>query len=281
MAREDVLEDRVAPVRDGAYLDDVAQPLRAVVAGEFSERSFDFFHVGQHMPFDHHLGVRRHHEILAESFRGREPQRRAHDRADLGVIIDAERRDVQRSQIKCRMVADDDRHRRRPVFFFVLAMDLPVVARRHVQAELPRAFHHVALEGDVVKAFVRILHHRRHIDIRRRIHGVMPNYRQVVNICLVAALDDLFDRRLAPRNRYRCKHRVFAARVLEAQRQVAFVGFHAERQRATLAGGEDIAQQRESGRFAVEIERFFKEENGKFLLILEVLEQSGYFEIFR
>ena len=110
---------------------------------------------------------------------------------------------------------------------------------------------------------------------------MMPNHRQLVNICLVTALDDLFDRRLAARNRYRCKHHVFAARILEAQRQVAFVGFHAERQRATLPGGEDIAQQRESGRFAVQIERLFKEQDGEFFLIFEVLKQSGHFKLFR
>ena len=68
MAGEDVLEDRVAPVGDGCDFDDVAQALRAVVAGEFSEGPFDFLSIGQHMPFDHHLGVGRHHEIIAESF---------------------------------------------------------------------------------------------------------------------------------------------------------------------------------------------------------------------
>ena len=108
----------------------------------------------------------------------------------------------------------------------------------------------------------------------------MPDHRQVVNIRLIAALDDFFDRRLVSRNVYRRKHRVFAPGVLEAQRQVAFAGFHAERQRATLAGGEDIAQQRKSGRLAVKIERLFKEENRKLFLIFQVLEQSGDFEVF-
>ena len=115
----------------------------------------------------------------------------AHDGADFGVIIDAEWRDIQRSQIKSRMVANDDGDRRWSVLFFVLAMDLPVVSRRHVQAKLPWAFHHVALEGDIVKAFVGIFHHRRHVDVRRRVHGVVPDHGEVVNIGLVAALDDL------------------------------------------------------------------------------------------
>ena len=54
----------------------------------------------------------------------------------------------------------------------------------------------------------------------------MPNHRQLVNIRLLSALDDLFDRRIAPRNRYRSEHPVLAAGILEAQRQIAFVGFH-------------------------------------------------------
>src|SRR3989337_604952 len=40
VAGEDMLEDSVAPVRDGAHFDDVAQPLRSVVAGELAERAF-------------------------------------------------------------------------------------------------------------------------------------------------------------------------------------------------------------------------------------------------
>ena len=52
-----------------AYFDDVSQPLRAVVAGKFAEGSLHFLHIGKHMPFDHHFGVGRHHEVLAEGFR--------------------------------------------------------------------------------------------------------------------------------------------------------------------------------------------------------------------
>ena len=218
MAGKDMLENRVASMRDGAYFDDVAQPLRAVVAGKFSEGPFHLFHIGKHMAFDYHFGVGRYHEVFAESFRRCEPQRLPHNRADLGVIINTEWRDIQRSQIKCRMVANHDRHRRRPVFLFVLAVDLPIVSRRHVQAKLPWAFHHVALEGDIVRAFIGVLHHRGHVDVWRRIHRMMPNYGEIVNIRLVAALDDLFDRRFARGNRYRVNHRILAPGILQAQR---------------------------------------------------------------
>src|SRR5690349_19904760 len=151
MTRENVLENGVAAMRDGGNLDDVAYTLRAIIAGKFSKRSLDFFDIGKHMTFDHHLGVRWHHEILAVSFRGREPKRCAHYRAHLGITVDAKRRNIQRPQIKSRLLADDYDHRRRPVFLFVLSMDLPVVVRRHVQAELARTFHHVALKSDIVK----------------------------------------------------------------------------------------------------------------------------------
>ena len=80
-------------------------------------------------------------------------------------------------------------------------------------------------------------------------------------------------------NRYRRKQPVLTSRILQAQRQLAFVGFHAERQRATLAGREDVAQQRKSGRLAVEIKRLFKKQDGKLFLILEVLQQSGDLEL--
>ena len=87
---------------------------------------------------------------------------------------------------------------------------------------------------------------------------MMANDRQIVNSCLVAALDDLFDRRLAPRNRYRSKQHIFSPRILQAQREIAFAGLHAERQRATLSRCENIAQQRESRRLAVQIKRLLK-----------------------
>src|SRR6266542_5296367 len=112
------------------------------------------------------------------------------------------------------MMANDDRHGRRPVFLFVLAMDLPVVSRRHAEATLPWTLHHVALEGDIVKAFIGVLHHRGHVDVWRRIHGVMADDGKIVNVCLVAALDDLFNRRLAARNRYRSDEHVLTAGVL-------------------------------------------------------------------
>ena len=32
------------------HLDDLAHPLRAVVAGELAERPFDFSHIGKHVP---------------------------------------------------------------------------------------------------------------------------------------------------------------------------------------------------------------------------------------
>src|SRR5499433_4065948 len=125
---------------------------RSVITGEFAEGSFYLLDVGKHMPFDHHFGVSRNQEICSQSFRWCESEWRSHDGADFGVIIHAKGRDVQRSQIKCRMVADDDSDGRGAVFLFVLAMDLPVVTRRHVQAEFPWAFDHVALEGDIIKA---------------------------------------------------------------------------------------------------------------------------------
>ena len=218
MAGKDMLKDRVAPVRDGAHFDDVAQPLRAVVTSKFSERSFDFFHIEKHMPFDHHLSVGRYHEVFAEGFRRRETKRRAHDGADLGVVVDAECRDIERTQIKCRMMANDDSHRRRPVPLFILTVDLPVVSRRHVQAKLPWTFHHVALEGDIVKAFIRVLHHRGHVDVWCRVHRVMADHRQLENVRVIAALDDLFDRRFARGNRYRINHRILAPGILQAQR---------------------------------------------------------------
>src|SRR5688572_6121949 len=109
----------------------------------------------------------------------------------------------------------------------------------------------------------------------------MADYRQVVNICLIAALDDFFDRRLAARNAYRRKHRVFAAGVLEAQWQVAFAGLHAERERAALPCGEDVAQKRKCRRLTIEIQRFLEEQDGELFLIFQVLEQGGYFEVFR
>ena len=167
VAGKDMLKDRVAPVRDGANFDDVSEPLRAVVAGEFAEGSFHLFHVGEaHAPsitISASAGTKKSSPKVSD---GVSLQRRSHDGADFGVIVDAERRDIQRTQIKCRVVADDDGDGRRPILFFVLTMDLPVMPGRHVQTKLPRSFHHVALEGDVVKASVGILHHRSHVDAK-------------------------------------------------------------------------------------------------------------------
>ena len=88
-----------------------------------------------------------------------------------------------------------------------------------------------------------------------------------------------FDRRLLRGDRHRRKQPVLPPRVLQAERQLALVGFHAERQRAPLAGRKDVTQQRKSGRLAVEIERLFEKQNGKLFLILEVLQQSSDLEL--
>ena len=161
-------------------------------------------------------------------------------------------------------------------------MDLPVVPRRHVQAKLARSLHHVALEGDIVKAFVRVFHHRRHVDVRRRVHGVMPNHGQVINVRFVAALDDLFDRRLAARNRYRCKHAcLLVAHIRGSAASSPSFGFmpRDSAQRCRVAktllssGNAEGLPLRSSG--------FSKNRTGKFFLIFEVLKQSGHFKLFR
>src|SRR5262245_11551809 len=69
VAGKDVLKDCIFPMRDRAHFDDVSQPLRAVVAGEFAEGSFYLFDVGKYMPLDHHVGVSRNQEISSQSFR--------------------------------------------------------------------------------------------------------------------------------------------------------------------------------------------------------------------
>ena len=56
--------------------------------------SFRLFRIGEHMAFDHHLGIGRHHKIFPKSFRRRESKRRSHNGADFGVIVNAEWRNV-------------------------------------------------------------------------------------------------------------------------------------------------------------------------------------------
>ena len=82
---------------DGRHLDHRPEALGPVVAGELAKRPFDLFDAGRNLPLDDQLGIGGDEQVVPEGLGGRESERFAHDRPDLGVVVHAEGRDVERA----------------------------------------------------------------------------------------------------------------------------------------------------------------------------------------
>src|SRR3990172_6709364 len=241
VADEDVLESRMAPGSDRGYLDYRAQPLRAIVAGELPERRLDLLNVRKHMPLNHYLGVRRHHEILSPSLRGCKPERLSHDGADAGIVIDTERRDIQRTEIEGRVMAHHNSYRSGTLLLLVLPVDLPVVPGRHVNAQPPWPLDHIAEKGHVIEALLRVFHHRGHVDVRGRVHSVMTHNRELVKIRIFPPFNDFFNRGFFGRDGHWRNKLFLSSSVLQAQRKSGIFRAHPQRQGATPPGGKNVA----------------------------------------
>src|SRR3989338_2500885 len=172
------------------------------------------------------------------------------------------------------MVAYHDGDGCGPFLLLVLSMDLPAVPGRHMDAEPSRPFDHVAEKRHVVEAALRILHHRRHVEIGGGVHGVVAYYGKLVDIRLVPLLDDLLDRRLIRGANDRGNQLLLAPRIFETERQSFVIRVEPQGQGAAAPRGKDIAQERKGGGLAVDIERLVKEQRGKFPVVFEMLEQG-------
>ena len=127
----DVLEHRVAPVRDGLDPHDLALPLAETVARELAERPFRRALVRQDLGLEHHLGVRGHQHVgrLALHQLERLAEQRAHDAA----LVLVDRADGQRAQRDGGMDADHERQLQRLAAPLGDLVELPeVLAERQV-----------------------------------------------------------------------------------------------------------------------------------------------------
>jgi len=228
VANEDVLVDRVFAVGDRLDVDDPPQALRPVGSGKLSERPLDLTHIRRHLAFDHDLRVGGDHEVLAPGLRRDKAERALSDSSDHLVVVLSEGGHVQAAQEECGMVADHDHDRRRLTALLELPRDLPVVTRRHVEPQLVRTLVHHAEVRDVVGARVRVAHDRCHVDVRRRIHVVVPDDWKLPEVGVGAELDHLLDRTVGRIEHNRRDATVFAPCVFEAQRKLRVGRRHAE-----------------------------------------------------
>ena len=137
----DVLEHRVAPVRDRLHLDDLALALAEAVAGELAERPLGRALAGQELALQHHLGVRGHQHVggLALDQLERLAEQPAHDRA----LVLVDRADGERAERDGRVHADHEPELQRLAALLGDLLELPeVLAEREVDRRRVAALDH-------------------------------------------------------------------------------------------------------------------------------------------
>ena len=102
--------------------------------------------------------------------------------------------------------------------------NLPVVPRRHVNAELARLLVHRAQERHVVEAVVGVPHDGRHVNVGSRVHLVMADDGVVPQIAAIFPRDDLLHGRLGTGDENGRHGILEAPGVLDAQSHAGLFG---------------------------------------------------------
>ncbi len=175
------------------------------------------------------------------------------------------------------MVAEHGRHRGLHLVRFVVAVDLPQVARRGVERGGVFGLHLHAVVRDVVDAALTVFGDRGEDDIRAAVHVVVAHHRQLEEVDVFPRLDDLFYRRLLGVDDRRRDPALFALEADLGHLRPARLLRHAERDLGFAL--RDLAVHHElevAARLAVQVQGFVEDENGEFLLRAEVLDDRGH-----
>ncbi len=164
-------------------------------AGMLTKRPFVFHVVGRHLAFDDDLGIRRHHDVdgLAAHHVGRLLQQGAGNIDLIGFVTGR----PGRRDIIGRVMADHGGHRHRLALFpILLHADIGVALGVNEDAHLPRPFDVIALQGDILRAGLRILDelHRRADERHTAVAVGMNVNRNPPQVGVVAFPDDFFYR---------------------------------------------------------------------------------------
>ena len=190
----DVLEDGVAAHGDGVDVENRVLPRpRQVVVLELAEGAFLLAHVGKDLPFQHHLGLRRHLHVVGLALDHlhlllQEP------RSD-GQLVPAVVRGGGGGEVEHGVVADHESHRHALALGLVLLVVGPAVARVEQDAGLARPLHLQAVEAQVAVAGVRVLgDHQAGGDERAAVADAALVDRQLRDVHLVVLEHALLDR---------------------------------------------------------------------------------------
>ena len=179
------------------------------------------------------------------------------------------------------MVAHHDRDGRREPALLVLAGDLPVVARRHVQPELLRTLVHHPQVRAVVGPRVGVAHDRGHIDVGRRVHVVVAHDRELPQVRRLRRSGHVLDRGVGRRDDRRGDPSLLAPAVFETQRELRLRDRHPERLGAALTFRVDVRDEGELGDLAEQVQRLVEDRHRVTTGILELLQDGGDFEFGR
>ena len=105
-ARSNIVVKSVFTVADGRDLKHIFGTAVAGVIGEFGEGAFLFADIGEDLPFQHDLGIGRHHQIRMET--GRHFQRFPEEPGDGAVFALIVRNQRHGTERDIGMHADDD-----------------------------------------------------------------------------------------------------------------------------------------------------------------------------
>ena len=206
---------------------------------------------------------------------GVEAQRLLHIAADDIVLADLERPAVAGAHLIGRMMADHRRHRTFFAGLFVAAKDAPHMLQRHQEAGVVAILDFHAVIRAVVNAAVAIPGHARHIDIRPAVHLVMLEQRQLVEIDLIAGLNNLLHRRGIFADDHRPDPSRLAAQTLPRHLGAIHVRRHPERDLNLLLRILRAHDHFHVSRLAMRVERMLENQNRKFLQRAEMLDDRG------
>src|SRR5262245_3730707 len=172
------------------------------MARVFAERTLGFTLTFRHVAFDHYVGVGGYQELISQSLRGNQAQRRAQSAARRRIMAFI-RSNMSGGSQQCQWVMTDPICRRH-VFAGVLVLTQivrVVRARPKENTNLVAIGQPAALESGIVQTAIAVETQKKTFrDIAAGIHEMMPRSRKTAHIDVCASFYDLLHWRLLARH---------------------------------------------------------------------------------